>query len=466
MVFEATMKTKVTTDIQQGAADAAQATCTEHVAPHSAAASRPVRRRRHTTHKDTAMKSAPATLAPISDAVVDELMKDYHSPEDLRGEHGILKRLTKALVERAMKAELTHHLGYEKHDPAGDLSGNSRNGSSPKTIVGDFGIMPIEIPRDRKGTFEPVIVGKHQRRWTGFDDKIIAMYALGMSTRQVQEQLKDLYGVDVSPALISQVTDAVMDEVRTWQQRTLDRVYPIVYLDALFLKVHHEGRVVNKAVYLAIAVNMDGKKDLLGVWIEQTEGAKFWLAVVNELKTRGVEDIFLCCIDGLKGFPDAIRTVFPKTEVQLCIIHMVRNSLKYVSFKDRKKVVEDLKNIYRAATSDDAAAALSTLEQNWQHKYPVIAKSWRDHWSDITPFFNYPPDIRRAIYTTNAIESLNSSLRRVIGNRSPFPSDDAVIKILFLSIRRISKRWTMPIHDWGAAVNQFAILYGDRVPLR
>lgn len=408
---------------------------------------------------------ATATITPISDTVLDELLKDYKSPEDISGEHGILKRLTKALVERAMQAEMTHHLGYEKHDPVGYLSGNSRNGTSAKNIVGDFGELPIRIPRDRNATFVPRIVGKNQRRWTGFDEKIIAMYALGLTTRQVEEQLKDLYGVDVSPTLISQVTDAVMDEVRAWQQRTLDRVYPIVYLDALFLKVHNEGRVVNKAVYLALGVNMEGRKELLGIWTEQTEGAKFWLSVVNELKTRGVEDIFICCIDGLKGFPDAIRTVFPRTEVQLCIIHMVRNSLKYVSFKDRKKVVEDLKGIYRAATSDDAAAALSALEQHWQHRYPVIARSWRDHWSDICPFFNYPQDIRKAIYTTNAIESLNSSLRRVIRNRSPFPSDEAVTKILFLSIRRISKRWTMPIHDWGAAVNQFAILYGDRVPL-
>jgi len=412
------------------------------------------------------MNASDPTPAPISNAVLDELLKDYRSPEDISGEHGILKRLTKALIERAMQAELTHHLGYEKHDPAGDHSGNSRNGTSAKTLVGEFGPLPIEVPRDRNGAFEPRIVRKGQRRWTGFDEKIIAMYALGMTTRQIEEEIKALYGVDVSPSLVSQVTEAVMDEVRAWQQRTLDRVYPIVYLDALFLKVQHEGRVVNKAVYLAIGVNMDGKKDLLGIWIEQSEGAKFWLSVANELKTRGVEDIFICCIDGLKGFPDAIRTVFPKTDVQLCIIHMIRNSLKFVSFKDRRKVVEDLKTIYRAATEEDAKAALSVLEQNWQHKYPVIAKSWRDHWSDICPFFVYPPDIRRAIYTTNAIESLNSSLRRVIRNRSPFPSDDAVIKILFLSIRRISKRWTMPIHDWGAAVNQFAILYGDRVPLR
>jgi putative transposase len=402
----------------------------------------------------------------ITNAVLDELLKDYQTPDDLSGQHGILKRLTKALIERAMQAEMTHHLGYEKHDAAGDHSGNSHNGTSGKTISGEFGKLAIDVPRDRKSTFDPLIVRKGQRRWTGFDDKIIAMYALGMTTRQMEEHLKDLYGVDVSPSLISQVTDAVMDEVRAWQMRTLDRVYPIVYLDALMLKVHHDGRVVNKAVYLALGVTMEGKKELLGIWIEQTEGAKFWLAVMNELKTRGVEDIFICCIDGLKGFPDAIRTVFPGTAVQLCIIHMIRNSLKFVSYKDRKKVVEDLKNIYRAATADDAAAALTELEQHWQHKYSLIAKPWRALWADIRTFFDYPPDIRRAIYTTNAIESLNSSLRRVIRNHTPFPSDDAIIKILFLSVRRIATRWTMPIHDWGAAINQFAILYGDRVPLR
>lgn len=384
----------------------------------------------------------------------------------MHGDHGILKRLTKALVERAMQAEMTHHLGYEKHDPAGDHSGNSRNGTSEKTISGEFGKLPIEVPRDRKSTFEPTIIRKGQRRWTGFDEKIIAMYALGMTTRQMEDHLKDLYGVDVSASLISQVTDEIMDEVRTWQMRTLDPVYPIVYLDALMLKVQHEGRVVTKAVYLAIGVNMDGRKELLGIWIEQTEGAKFWLAVVNELKSRGVQDIFICCVDGLKGFPEAIRTVFPKTEVQLCIIHMIRNALKYVSFKDRKKVVEDLKGIYRAPTADAAAEALTTFEKTWQPKYPAIAKSWREHWTDLTPFFSYPEEIRRAIYTTNAIESLNSSLRRVIRNRTPFPTDDAVIKVLYLSIRRVAKRWTMPIPNWGAAVHQFAILLGDRVPIK
>ena len=401
----------------------------------------------------------------ITNEILDELLKDYRGPEDLSGQHGILKRLTKALIERAMQAELTHHLGYEKHEPNGDPSGNARNGTSDKTLIGDFGTLPIKMPRDRKSTFDPQIVRKGQRRWTGFDDKIIAMYALGMTTRQIEEQLKDMYGVDVSPALISEVTDAVMDEVRLWQNRRLDPVYPIVYFDALFVKVQDQGHVVNKAVYLAIGVNMEGKKDLLGIWIEQTEGAKFWLAVINELKTRGLMDIFICCIDGLKGFPDAIRAVFPRTEVQLCIIHLIRNSLRYVSYKDRKKVVDDLKTIYRAATAEAAEAALSAFEQTWAAKFPVIGKMWRTHWNEVIPFFAYPDDIRRAIYTTNAIEALNSSLRRVIRNRTPFPSDEAIIKVLYLSIRRVAKRWTMPIPNWGAALQQFMIIFGDRVPV-
>jgi putative transposase len=401
----------------------------------------------------------------ITNEILDELLKDYHGPEDLSGQHGILKQLTKALIERAMQAELTHHLGYEKHEPNDEPSGNARNGTSDKTLIGDFGALPITVPRDRNSTFDPQIVRKGQRRWTGFDEKIIAMYALGMTTRQIEEQLKDLYGVDVSPALISEVTDAVMDEVRAWQNRTLDPVYPIVYFDALFIKVQDQGHVANKAVYLAIGVNMEGKKDLLGIWIEQTEGAKFWLAVINEMRTRGVTDIFICCIDGLKGFPDAIRAVFPKTEVQLCIIHLIRNSLRYVSYKDRKKVVADLKTIYRAATAQAAEEALSTFEQIWAAKYPVIGKTWRNHWNEVVPFFAYPEDIRRAIYTTNTIESMNSSLRRVIRNRTPFPSDDAVIKVLYLSIRRVAKRWTMPILNWGTALQQFMIVFGDRVPV-
>lgn len=401
----------------------------------------------------------------ITNAVLDELMKDFHSPSDLTGENGILKELTKRLIERAMQGELTCHLGYAKNDPVGNNSGNSRNGTSKKTISGSFGKVPLDIPRDRNSSFEPMIVDKGQRRWEGFDDKIIAMYSLGLSTRQMEEHLKEIYGVDVSPSLISQVTNSVLEEVRAWQARTLDSVYPIVYLDALMIKVHDEGRVVNKAFYLAIGVNMDGKKDLLGIWVQLSEGAKFWLSIINELKNRGVNDIFVCCVDGLKGFPDAIRTVFPKTEVQLCIVHMIRNSLKYVSYKDRKQVVEDLKGIYRAITLVESEASLDAFEKKWNEKYPSIAKLWRSHWQEVIPFFAYPYEIRRAIYTTNAIESINSSLRRVIRNRSPFPSDDATIKLLYLSIGRIAKRWTMPVLNWGVAIQQFAIFLGDRVPI-
>jgi putative transposase len=398
------------------------------------------------------------------DELLDELMKNYKKPEDLIGESGLLKQLTKALVERAMKAEMTAHLGFEKHDPAGKKSGNSRNGNSKKTIKGEFGNLAIDVPRDRNSSFEPVIIPKGETRFTGFDDKIISMYARGMTTRDIQGHLQELYGVEVSPTLISQVTDAVTEEITLWQNRPLEEVYPIIYLDAVRVKVRHNGSVINKAVYLAIGVTLEGQKDVLGMWVAETEGAKFWLQVVTELKNRGVKDILIACVDGLKGFPEAIEAVFPKTQVQLCIVHMVRHSLRYVSWKQRKEVAGDLRSIYQAPTVEQAEASLTAFSTKWDASHPTISKSWRNNWERIIPLFGYPPEIRKAIYTTNAIESLNMSLRKVTKNRGSFPNDEAMVKLLFLAIRNISKKWTMPIHDWKSALNQFTIIFETRMP--
>jgi putative transposase len=373
------------------------------------------------------------------DELLDELMKNYKKPEDLIGESGLLKQLTKALVERAMKAEMAAHLGFEKHDPAGKKSGNSRNGNSKKTIKGEFGNLAIDVPRDRNSSFEPVIIPKGETRFTGFDDKIISMYARGMTTRDIQGHLQELYGVEVSPTLISQVTDAVTEEITLWQNRPLEEVYPIIYLDAVRVKVRHNGSVINKAVYLAIGVTLEGQKDVLGMWVAETEGAKFWLQVVTELKNRGVKDILIACVDGLKGFPEAIEAVFPKTQVQLCIVHMVRHSLRYVSWKQRKEVAGDLRSIYQAPTVEQAEASLTAFSTKWDASHPTISKSWRNNWERIIPLFGYPPEIRTAIYTTNAIELLNMSLRKVTKNRGSFPNDEAMVKLLFLAIRNISK---------------------------
>ncbi len=356
-----------------------------------------------------------------TDELLDILMKNYKKPEDLIGENGLLKQLTKRLLERAMQAELTEHLSYEKHAPSGKNSGNSRNGGYNKTITGDFGNLDITTPRDRNSTFEPVILPKGETRFTGFDDKIISMYARGMTTRDIQGHLQEIYGIDVSPALISQVTDAISEEVILWQNRPLDDVYPIVYLDAVRIKVRHDSRVINKAVYLAIGVNMDGIKEVLGMWTAENEGAKFWLQVVTELKNRGVKDIFIACVDGLKGFPEAIEAIFSKTQIQLCIVHMVRHSLNYVSWKQRKEVADDLKTIYQASTVELAERNLEAITAKWDVSHPSISKSWRNNWERIIPLFAYPADIRKAIYTTNAIESMNMSLRKVTKNRGHFP---------------------------------------------
>ena len=402
---------------------------------------------------------------PITSEVLDELLKEYKTPEDMLGNNGLLQQLTKALVERALEGEMTHHLGYERHDGAGDKSGNSRNGKSKKTITGKRGSVEIEVPRDRASEFEPQLVRKGQRRFDGFDDKIISMYARGMSCRQIQAHLQEIYAVEVSPDLISTVTDGVMDEVRTWQSRPLDPLYPILYLDALQVKIKSEGRISNKAIYLAIGVNLQGTKEVLGMWASENEGAKFWLGVITELKNRGVRDIFIACVDGLKGFPEAIETVFPQTTVQLCLVHLVRYSLAYVSFKDRKALVGDLKTIYRAASATEAEQQLEAFAQQWDARYPMIAKSWRANWTRVVPMCGLPADIRRAVYTTNAIESLNMSLRKIIKCRSSFPSEEAAFKLLYLALQNAAKKWTMPIPNWSRAMNQFAILYDGRLPM-
>jgi putative transposase len=399
----------------------------------------------------------------IDAKLVDELLKDYKSPEQIIGENGLLKQLTKSLLERAMQAEMTNHLGYEKHDPAGYKSGNSRNGTTRKKLKGDFGEIELETPRDRKGTFEPKMVAKGQTRFTGFDDKILSMYARGMSTRDIQGHLEDIYGIDVSPALISDVTDGVMEEVKGWQSRPLEAVYPVVYMDALYVKVRDNGVVQNRAIHVAIAIRMDGCKEVLGLWSTATEGAKFWLQVLNDLKNRGVQDIFIACVDGLKGFPEAIESAFPKTQVQLCIVHLVRASMQYVNWKLRKTVAADLRRIYTAPTAEAAEAELEQFERKWENKHPAISQIWRRNWSRITPFFAFAPDIRKVIYTTNAIESLNMTLRKVIKTRASFPTDEAATKLLYMALLNVAKKWNA-VQNWREALNQFQIMWPERMP--
>ncbi len=404
------------------------------------------------------------TPKPLPSGLIDSLLADYKKPEDLIGEHGLLKQLTKALVERALQAEMAEHLGHDKHETVINATGNTRNGKSRKTLKGEFGELPIEIPRDREGSFEPLIISKHQTRWAGFDDKILSLYARGMTTREIQQHLTEMYGTEVSPTLISTVTDGVMDEIKQWQSRPLDAVYPVIYLDCIHARVRDAGSVRTKAIYLAIGINMEGHKEILGLWIAQTEGAKFWLSVVTELKNRGVQDIFIACVDGLKGFPEAIETVYPYAIVQLCIVHMVRNSLNYVGWNKRKEVAADLRLVYSAATIDEAEHALADFEDKWNTAYPPIALSWRNNWQRIIPFFDYPPEIRRIIYTTNAIESVNMSLRKVSKSRGSFPNDEAVIKLYYLALSNIAKKWSMPLRDWKPALNRFTIQFNERMP--
>jgi putative transposase len=402
---------------------------------------------------------------PISDELIAQLLEGCSSPDDILGEDGLLKQLTKKVAERALDVEMNEHLGYAKNDPSGKNTGNSRNGKGRKSVRSIHGEMELEVPRDRNGTFEPKLVRKGEKQLNGFDDRIISLYARGMTTRDIQAHFEEAYGVEVSPTFISQVTNAVMDEVLAWQNRPLDSVYPIVYLDALVVRSRDSGAVQNKHVYLALGINLDGEKELLGLWMAQTEGAKFWLSVVTELKNRGLQDILIACVDGLKGFPEAIEAVYPQTQIQLCIVHQVRHSLRYVNWKQRKEVAADLRTIYGAATLDEAERALDEFALKWDEDHPTISKSWRANWERLSVFFDYPPQIRKVIYTTNAIESVNASLRKVTKTRRSFPNDKSVMKVLYLALHQIAKKWTMPIRDWKQAMSQFMILFGDRISL-
>ena len=380
---------------------------------------------------------------PISDDLIDTLLTQGQTAEDI---NGLLKQLTKAVLERAMQGELTAHLGYEKHDPSGNNTGNSRNGVTRTSLTGDFGEIEVEPPRDRNGAFEPQLIKKNQTRWTGFDDKILSMYARGMTTREIQGHLEEMYQVEVSPSLISEVTDSVVEQLRAWQNRPLEAFYGVVFLDALYVKMRHEGRVENRAVYVAIGINLEGHKEVLGLWSSANEGAKFWLNVLTEIKSRGVRDIYVVCVDGLKGFPQAIESVFPKAEVQLCIVHMVRASLNYVSWQERKQVVADLKPIYKAATADEAERQLSAFEAKWT-KYSAIAKLWREQWERVIPFFAFPDEVRKVVYTTNAVESLHMSLRKIIKTRGSFPSEEAALKLLYMALTKVSAKWEF-VQSW------------------
>jgi putative transposase len=403
----------------------------------------------------------------IDPAIIEELMKDYQRPEDLTGPGGIMEQLTKRLYERVLGAEMTHYLGYEKGQApkieADQKRDNHRNGSSKKTLISEDGKLEIEVPRDRTGEFAPQFIRKGQRRFGGFDSKIIAMYARGMTVREIKALLEEQYKVEISADLISTVTDSVLEDVLEWQNRPLEKMYPVVFFDALRLKIRDEGTVKNKAVYLALGIQRDGTKDVLGLWIQQSEGAKFWLAVMNELKHRGVEDILIAVIDGLKGFPEAIRAVFPETQIQTCIVHLIRNSLSFCNWKQRQPVALELKGIYNAESAEVAAKRLEEFATSeWGKKLPAIVQSWRRVWEQVIPFFAYPLEIRKIIYTTNAIESLHMQLRKVLKTRGHFPNDEAATKLIYLALRNITKKWKNPPVTWKQAATQFAIQFGER----
>ena len=387
--------------------------------------------------------------------------KQFKSEQDLADFSRLLKKMA---VEAALGAEVEDHLGYARHESKGRGSGNSRNGYSSKTLKGDHGEIEIDIPRDRNGSFEPQLIRKGQTRLTQFDEQILALYARGMSTRDIVSTFKEMYDAEVSAGLISKVTDAVLERVVEWQSRPLDNLYPIVYLDCIVLKIRQDKRVINKAIYLALGINLEGHKELLGLWLAETEGAKFWLTVLTELQNRGLNDIFIAAVDGLTGFPEAINSVYPQTKIQLCIVHMVRNSLKFVSWKDRKAVAAELKKIYRSLTAEEAEQELASFAEIWDEKYPTISQSWQRHWPNLITLFDYPEDIRKVIYTTNAIESLNSVIRKAVKNRKVFPHDQAALKVVYLAIDAASKKWSMPIRNWKGALNRFMIEFPERMP--
>jgi putative transposase len=399
----------------------------------------------------------------LADEVIDELLAGARTEEEIVGPGGVLAQLTKRLVERAMSAELTEHLGYELHQEPPGGTGNTRNGSTAKTLATEHGPVRIETPRDRKGSFEPQIVRKGQRRFQCFDDKILALYSRGLSTRDIEAHLAEIYGVKVGRDLISRVTDAVMEDVREWQQRPLDDVYPVIFLDALVLKVREGGTVQRRACYLALGVTVEGERDVLGMWFQETEGAKFWMQVLSELKQRGVQDILLCCVDGLKGFPEAIEAIYPSTTVQTCIVHLIRHSLKYVPRREREQVARDLKPIYTAVDADAAQAALEAFDNKWGSRFPVITQAWLNAWEYVTPFLAFPPEVRRVVYTTNAIEALNRQLRKAIKTKGHFPNEEAARKLIYLAITNPVPAWTRT-RNWTTALLAFKIHFGDRLP--
>ena len=422
----------------------------------------------------------------VPDELLSSLLANYKKPEDLIGENGLLKQLTKLLVEKALDAEMTEHLGHDRHAPVANPAGNARNGRSRKTLKGEFGALPIEVPRDRQGSFEPQLIPKHQTRWAGFDDKILSLYARGMTVREIQAHLEEMYGAEVSPSLISTVTDAVVDEVKAWQARPLDPVYPIVYLDCIHVKVR-EGAVRVKAVYLAIGVTMAGEKEMLGLWLAQTEGAKFWAGVCAELANRGVRDVLIVCCDGLTGLPEAIEATWQNATVQTCVVHLIRASMRFVSYKDRKAVAAALKPIYTASNDKSATDAFAAFQNSdWGKKYPAAVATWENAWERFIPFLAFPPELRKVIYTTNSIESLNYQLRKVTKNRGHFPNDAAVVKLLWLAICNIEdkrarerakdrgkpagQRKSQPrlvegqtVTNWKQALGQLALAYPERI---
>ena len=398
----------------------------------------------------------------VMKSLATELAKDLKTEKDV-GE--LSAQLMKLAVEAALGAEMEAHLGYARHEQSPADSNNARNGYSRKRLKGDHGEIELAVPRDRLSEFEPQIVGKRQSRLTQFDDQILSLYAKGMSTRDIVDVFKEMYGAEVLPTLISKVTEAVIEQVQQWQSRALDAVYPIVYLDGLVVKVRQDKQVVNKTIYLALGINIEGEKELLGMWLSQTESSKFWLNVLTELRNRGVTDILIACVDGLTGFPDAIAAQYPNTKVQLCIVHMVRNAVRYISWKDRKAVCAGLKQIYTSTTVDEAERELEAFSAAWDEKYPAISQSWRRHWPNLITLFDYPPEIRKVIYTTNAIESLNSVIRKAIKNRRLFPSDNSALKVVYLAVQAASKKWTMSVRDWKKALNRFTIDFGDRLPI-
>ena len=410
------------------------------------------------------MPRAPKEKDQI-DKLIDQLDLSGITQDEMFGEGGLLQTLTTRLLNKALEAEMDHHLGYKKNSAEGNNTGNSRNGHKTKKVLTRDQEVEIEVPRDRNGKFDPVIVPKYSKRIELFNDQIISLYARGMTARDIVNNLKEIYNVDVSPALISEVTNAVMDDVNEWRRRSLEDMYAIVYLDALRINSRESGKNQNKALYIALGINMEGRKEVLGMYLSDNEGAKFWMSVLSDLKSRGVKDILFTCMDGLTGFPEAVRAVFPQTVVQLCIVHMVRNSTKFVSYKDLKAICRDLKKIYGSANEEEALDQLEAFGEIWDSKYPMIRKSWENHCNDLKEFFSYPEEIRKLIYTTNAIESLNCTLRKVTRNRNAFPDDDSVYKIMYLAINNISKKWTMPVQNWGVIINQLSIMFGDRVKL-